>query len=286
MKMNSIIKRNLLVFFKDRTSVFFSLLAVFIIIGLYALFLGDVWVSNMSDIPGARYLMDSWIVAGLLAVTSVTTTMGAFGIMIDDKVNKIDHDFLASPISRRSVAGGYIVSSFTIGCIMSVITLVLAEIYIIANGGTLLDVPTLLVALSLILLSVFANTALVLFLVSFFKSVNAFATASTIIGTVIGFMTGIYLPIGQLPEGVQFIVKIFPVSHAAALLRQVIMKAPLAASFEGAPEGTVENFRLLMGVKFKFGDTAVTPAVSIAILVATAVLFYLLAIWNISRKKN
>jgi hypothetical protein len=31
--------RNLKVFFKDRTAVFFSLLAVFIIIGLYALFL-------------------------------------------------------------------------------------------------------------------------------------------------------------------------------------------------------------------------------------------------------
>ncbi|MFR1983726.1 MAG: hypothetical protein ACLS4Z_08430 [Christensenellaceae bacterium] len=35
-------KRNLLVFFKDKSSVFFSLFAVFIIIGLYALFLGDM----------------------------------------------------------------------------------------------------------------------------------------------------------------------------------------------------------------------------------------------------
>ncbi len=33
-------KRNLKLFFRDKSAVFFSLLAVFIIIGLYALFLG------------------------------------------------------------------------------------------------------------------------------------------------------------------------------------------------------------------------------------------------------
>jgi len=33
-------KRNLLIFFRDKAAVFFSLLAVFLIIGLYALFLG------------------------------------------------------------------------------------------------------------------------------------------------------------------------------------------------------------------------------------------------------
>nr|NLJ02159.1 ABC transporter permease [Bacillota bacterium] len=73
-------KRNLKLFFRDRASVFFSLLAVFIIIGLYVLFLGDMVMMDLEGIPGARFLMDSWIMAGLMAVTSVTTTMGALGI--------------------------------------------------------------------------------------------------------------------------------------------------------------------------------------------------------------
>lgn len=81
-------KRNLKVFFKDKTSVFFSLLSVFIIIGLYMLFLGDVWVSSFDGLEGVRYLMDSWIIAGLLTVTSVTTAMGAFGIMVEDRTKK------------------------------------------------------------------------------------------------------------------------------------------------------------------------------------------------------
>ena len=98
--------RNLRVFFKDKTAVFFSLLAVFVIIGLYVLFLGDVWSASFSDVENARFIMDSWIMAGILAVTSFTTTMGAFGIMIEDKAKKINKDLVVSPIKTTSLVGG------------------------------------------------------------------------------------------------------------------------------------------------------------------------------------
>ena len=58
-------KRNLLVFFKDKSSVFFSLFAVFIIIGLYALFLGDMMAEQVAGLENGRFVMDSWISAGL-----------------------------------------------------------------------------------------------------------------------------------------------------------------------------------------------------------------------------
>lgn len=277
-------KRNLKVFFRDKTSVFFSLLAVFIIIGLYALFLGDIWVNSFPDLQGVRYLMDSWIVAGLLAVTSVTTTMGAFGIMVEDKAKKITKDFLSSPLGRGSIAGGYTLSAFLIGVIMSLVTLALAEIYIVANGGRLMDLAALLRTLGMILLATFTNTSLILFLVSFFQSNNAFATASTIIGTIIGFLTGIYLPIGQLPQVVQWVVKVFPVSHAAVLFRQILMADPMAATFAGAPAAAVSEFENLMGVTFRFGDTPVTPLMSMSILALTAAIFYGLSVLSISRK--
>lgn len=278
--------RNLKVYFKDKSTVFFSLLAVFIIIGLYVLFLGDVWTSSLSELPGVRFLMDSWIMAGLLAVTSVTTTMGAYGIMVQDKEKKITKDFAASPVGSHRILGGYIFGAVVIGIIMSFITLVLAEIYIAASGGELLGGAALIKTLGLIFLSTFCNSSIILFLISFFKSSNAFATASTIIGTIIGFITGIYLPIGQLPASVQVIVKCFPVSHGAVLFRQVMMEAPMAESFKGAPEQYVSGFNEMMGITFKFGDTTVAPLTSIIILLATTVVFYTLALINISRKQK
>jgi multidrug/hemolysin transport system permease protein len=277
--------RNLKIFFKDKGAVFFSLLAVFIVIGLYVLFLGDVWTSSFSDIPGMRFTMDSWIMAGSLSVASVTTTMGAFGALVDDKSSKRSKDFISSPLSRGSITGGYILGAIVIGIIMSLITLVLAEVYIVAYGGELLSAAAFLKVLGLIVLSTVAGTSMVLFLVSFFKSSNAFTSASTVLGTLIGFVTGIYLPIGQLPEAVQWVIKCFPVSHAAALFRQVMMEAPMAASF-GMYSSTVPeaSFRLLMGVSYEYGGVVASPFASVLVLLGTAAVFFTLAMFNMSRK--
>lgn len=278
--------RNLKLFFRDKSTVFFSLLAVFIIIGLYVLFLGDTIAKDMTEIKDARFLMDSWIMGGLLAVTSVTTTMGAFGTMVEDRANGNAKDFYASPLKRYQIAGGYVISSFMVGMIMCVITFILAEIYIIANGGELLPMLGIIKVLGLILLSVLSSSAMIFLLVSFFSSTNAFATGSTVIGTLIGFLTGIYIPIGNLPDAVQLVVKIFPVTHAGVLFRQVFMEEPLETAFGHLPETVGESFKEELGVIIKFGDEALQAGTHILVLIGVTLLFFGLAVWNISRKKS
>lgn len=278
-------KRNLLLFFRDKAAVFFSLLASFIIIGLYVLFLGDTITSNMSHIPNSRDIMDNWIMAGLLAVTSFTTTMGAFGIMIDDKEKKISKDFYSSPLSRKSLTSGYILSAFVIGVIMCLITLVLAEIYIISNGGSLLGVTEIIKVISVIIFTTFMNTSIVFLIVTFINSLNAYSTASSIVGTLIGFITGIYIPIGNLPSTVQWVIKLFPVSHAASITRQIMMEKPLSDYYAVATDLEVNQFKTLLGVTFKIGDNDISMLTSLLILVITSIVFYSLVLLRIKRKK-
>jgi multidrug/hemolysin transport system permease protein len=64
------------------------------------------------------------------------------------------------------------------------------------------------------------------------------------------------------------------------------MEAPITATFGGAPEQMVASFEELMGVRFNFGGTILSPALSAAILVLTAAVFYLLSILRISRKRR
>ena len=282
--MITIAKRNMKLFFRDKSSVFFSLLAVFIIIGLYVLFLGDVFSSDMAEFPSPAFLMNSWIMGGMLAVTAITTTMGAFGIMVEDRSNKILKDFYTSPLKRTKLAGGYIVASVAVGIIMTLVTLVLAEIFIVGKGGELLEMDTLLRVLGLIVLSVVSGSSMVFFMVSFFSSNNAFATASTVLGTLIGFLTGIYVPIGSLPDGVQFVIKCFPPSYAAAMLRQNMMQKAIDVNFAGIPAQYADSFKETMGVILKFGDHVVTTQESILILIATTVVFYGLSVISLSRK--
>jgi multidrug/hemolysin transport system permease protein len=282
----SVAKRSLRIYFRDKASVFFSLMAILIIIGLYVLFLGDIVQGDLQGLPGARFLMDSWVVAGLLAVASITTTMGAFGIMVEDRTKKIMKDFSASPIKRSSLVGGYLVGTFLIGMIMSLITFVLSEVYITAYGGDLVTLTELAKILGIMVLSVFSSASIVFFIVSFIHSSNAFATVSTILGTLIGFLTGIYIPIGQLPEGVQSVVKVFPVSHAGALFRQVMMARPMEQTFAGAPASEVQSFEISMGVVFQFGDEITTPLFSVIVLVVTAAVFFTLATLVLSKKNK
>ena len=167
---------------------------------------------------------------------------------------------------------------------MSFITFVIAEIYIIINGGSLLELNKIIKVLGLIVFSTFANMSMILFLVTFFRSSNAFASASTILGTLIGFLTGIYLPIGQLPDAIQWIIRIFPISHSASLMRQVMMEDAMSATFAAVPAEKIQEFKELMGVVYKFGETEVTPLFSIIYLLSAAIIFYVLAGINLSRK--
>lgn len=284
--MLSIANRNLKIFFRDRAAVLFSLLAVFIILGLYVVFLGDTIANSLPVIEGASVLINSWVLAGILAVTSVTSTMGAFGIMVEDRSRKILKDFTTSPLRRSRLTGGYILSACSVGVIMSVVTFILGELYILMLDGELLPLLSILKVLGLIVLSVLASSSIVFFITTFLRSQNAFSAASTVIGTLIGFLTGIYVPMGSLPEAVQWVIKIFPISHAGVLIRSVMLEHPMEVSFKGAPAEALTEFTESMGVVYHFGSYQVESWLSIVILLATTVLFFGLSLLSLSRKSK
>lgn len=279
-------ERNLKVFFRQKSAVFFSLLGVLIVIGLYVLFLGDVWVSNFPDIEGIKGLMGTWVIAGIVSITPVTTAMGAFEAMVEDRSKKLTRDFFASPVQRWKLVGGYLLSAYVVALLMSLAALGLGQLYILSCGGGLFTWEALGKTLCILPLSTLASSVMVFFLVSFFHNSAAFATASTVIGTLIGFVTGIYLPVGSLPEAVQWVVKLFPVSHAGALLRQVLLEAPMSSCFSGAPEAVTAEFRRTMGVTYTYGEFTAGPLTHVLVLAGASLVFFLLAWWNVARKKD
>lgn len=278
--------RNFKLFFRNKSSVFFSLLGAIIIIALYVLFLGDMVSGNIGEIPIKREVLDNWIMAGLLAVASITTTMGAFSIIVEDKESGRLKDFFAAPLKKSTIVGGYLASAVFVGIIMTLIVFVLAEIYIIAYGGKFLSALALLKIFGLILLSVMSSGCMVFFVLTFIKNSNAFGTASTILGTLIGFLTGIYIPMGILPVPVQWVIKIFPVSHAGVLFRQIMMEDALQRNFALAPTEAIAGFKESMGVVFDYGGYTAPFWLHLAVLAGTAIIFFALAVLKLSMKKG
>ena len=284
--MISFVSRNLKVFFRDKTAVFFSLLAVLIVLGLYIFFLGDVWVDSFPNIKGVKNLMNCWIIAGLIGVTSVTANMGTFGTMIEDKSKNKIKDFYVSPIKKSKIVGGYIISSFIVGSMMSVVTLIISQIYLVYSGVDVLNFKELTEVFLIILMTSLSNSAMILFIVSLFSSEKAFSTASTIVGTLIGFITGIYLPISMLPDSVQIIVKLFPTSHGISILRQIFMKKQMDISFADVPTNYINEFKESMGVVYYINDKLVSNTASVFILIASTIIFFFLAVLILYKKKK
>ncbi len=285
----SLTGRNLKLFFRDKASVFFSLLSVIIIIALYAVFLGNIQVQELEgkagqDVPGAAWLVNAWILAGILAVSTVTVSLGAYGTMVDDVRAGQIKDFFVAPIRRAQLVAGYMVSSALIAVIMNVVAFVIAEGYILISGGKLLEPLQILATLGILVLSILSFSSMVCFITSFVKTPQAFATLSTIVGTMIGFMTGIYVPVGVLPDALVTIMKFIPFTYTAVWLRQIFTEAPMAQVFAHAPVEVKQQYSDAYGITMYFGTTAVEPWMMAVIITASGILFFVLSIWRLSRR--
>lgn len=280
-----LVKRNLRLYFRDRSAVFFSLMSVFVALGIYFLFLADTMISDLEEIEGITYVLDSWFLSGSLAIMSVTITLASYGTMVEDETNNIRKDFLSSPIKRSKLTLAYILSSCIIGIIMSLVVLGIGEAFIVARGGELLSIASFLKVFLIIIVSVVSSSAMMFFLASFLHSNSSYSGASTVIGTLIGFLIGLYMPMGSLPDGVQNFVKFVPTFHSSAMFRQVIMEQPMAEGFENLPSSFFTEFEQMMGITIQIGDLQVEMWMGIAFLVVVAVVFYVLSLLKVSRKK-
>lgn len=283
--MDQLIKRNLRVFFRDRSAVFFSFLSVIIIIGLYALFLADTQVKSLKSLAGdaedIRFLVDSWIMGGLLAVNTVTVSLGALAVMVRDQETKAMRDFMTAPVRRTTIVLSYIASAFLIGLVITLAGFVAMEGYITLSGGHWLPPAAMAKTIGVLVLCIINSTAMLFFVTSFVKSSSAFSTVSTITGTMIGFLAGIYVPIGVLPQSVQYVIEVFPTSHGAVLLRQLFMEAPLASVFANAPAEALAEYNKVFGVQFYIGGEPLSDGWMILYLAATALVFVLLSVWRV-----
>ncbi|MGO0861772.1 ABC transporter permease, partial [Clostridioides difficile] len=139
--------------------------------------------------------------------------------------------------------------------------------------------------IGVILLTVLSSSAMIFCIVNLLNSIDTFGTASTIIGTLIGFLTGIYIPIGSLPQAVQTIIKIFPISHGTVLLRQIITESPSKVVFVDSTN-VLTAFNEHMGVSFGGIGSLSETSIHIMFLVISAIVFYFVTILMVSRKES
>lgn len=285
----SLVQRNNKVFRRDKTQVFYSLLSVIIVIILYAVFLQKAQVNAIEQMtkstPELITMVNEWIVAGLLSMTAVTTTLAAYGIAVKDLESKAQADFLTAPISRATIQFSYVLNAFIIGCIFSFIALIGCEIFIATTGGQLLSFEAFIKVVGLLFISVLLASVFNLFLVLLANTQHSFSTLSTIVGTALGFFCGVYVPVGALPSFAQNLIMYFPISHTTLLLRNAFMENSISKVFEGAPASQVEDYKIMYGIVYDLHGNILSTSTSIIIIVVTIIVLAILSI-IIFKKKN
>ncbi len=285
----TITRRNLRLFFRDRAAVFFSLLSALILIGLYGLFLGNQQVDALQQqFPKAsandvRGFVVAWVFAGVAMITTLTTSLSSLSQLVDDADSGRFRDFLVSPVRRIELILGYLLSSFLISVLITVVTVVVGEIYLGITSGEVMTVAQMATCLGYICLSSGAFVALAAFVVTFVPSPQAFTALATIVGTLVGFLAGAYIPPGVLPTGVVNVLQALPFAQAALLIRQPLTHGPLEAMTGGVPQAD-SAISAFYGMTAKIGDVTVTNGWAILELAAIIVVFLALGAWRMGRR--
>ena len=235
-----LIKRNLLLFFKDWQSILFSLLTSIIVLVLYLLFLKGTFVSAMQSAmeqyPGSASMVSETdidmfanllLLTGILGSAMISVPFSCITTLVRDRANKVDYDILATPLKRGQIIFAYFVSAVLSSTLLTGFILAIGLVGISMQGDTHLNGIQLVNAFIVVALGSISASAIFMIIVLFFKTVSACEAFFGILSAASGFVIGAYIPISQFSNEVQTVCNLFPASQITIMLRNILLNGLL-----------------------------------------------------------
>ena len=275
--------RNLKIFLKDKANIFFALLSPLIVLGLYILFLGRIQTDGLLSalqemgVSGGekeiRSFADCWMLSGVMASACITVPLCACGVMVQDRNRGIRADLAASPVPGWMPPAAYFFSVVAAGLIIGFAVLVICLVWLAATGSWFLSVADVLVLLGTLVLSVLSSSTLLVFVVGFLRTEGAFTGLNVILGTVIGFLIGAYMPLSVFPTGVQYVTLFVPGSYSAGIFRNCFMNGALDNIAQNISPAFADALASQYALELNFFGTDMPAWVMAIVLGATVLLF-------------
>lgn len=280
-------RRHLLVFFRNKIRVFFTFMVPFTIFLIYIFLLRNLELTTVNGIladisakEGASLVddkklstliggvVDTWMLSGILAISTVTVSLQTNWMIISDKETGVNRDFASSPINRNVLIGSYFLFNFIVTVIICLIFLLVCFVYLACMGEFLLTFIDILTILANILFASTASVLLTVLICSFISHDGTMASVNTIFSTVIGFLIGAYMPFATMPEWVQNVCAFLPSTYSCSLLRYSFMSTPIAklAEYVTGSVNISNSAQLIKDLTYNFGynlrffGNIVTPA--------------------------
>lgn len=231
----SLTKRNMKVFLRDKTGVFFSLLSPLLVLLLFILFLGDLQIDSVKGALESNGVLDlfsssfsknvayNWLISGVLGVSCITVSFSCLAVIISDREKGIENDFKASPISNVKIYVSYLLFVFFSTLLILLIVSFVGLIFLAITGSLNMNFKNVLVLYGGIILGSFNASLFAYALTSFIKTSAAHGAFTGLICAISGFMIGAYMPLSSFPKPIQYVCSIIPGSHSAGLARSGLL---------------------------------------------------------------
>lgn len=280
--MLALLKRNFILYFRNRSGVFFSLLGALISFLLYIIFLQKNLTDAWPQLPDNTKLLNNWLMGGTLAVTGITTSFTALTQMVQDRENQVDQDLFLTDLGSWGLQVSYLISSIIISFVMQVFMFAVMSLYF-KESSVISHLPEITL---IMLLSSLLSSVVNILLIYRFQSVDSLGKLATIVGTASGFLVGTYIPIGVLPEFAQIIMKCTPATYIASLYRQILMKERLETAFTGN-SSLLQEFQEKMGIQINWQEllTKEETYFIVVIISLVAIFLWLLFVKVFSKRK-
>ncbi len=275
-------RRNVKIYVKDKANIFFSLLSPLIVLALYILFIGKTQTDALNEVllqqgfeakEQVQAFFDSWMLSGVMACACITVALCSAGIMVQDKKRGVVNDLLASPVPKWIPSAAYFCSVALSAILIGFAVLALCFVFLLLSGNWFLSAADVFGCIGTVFLSVFSSTTLIVFLCGFIRTEGGFTGLNVILGTVIGFFIGAYMPVSMFPKGIQYFTLFIPGSYSAGLFRNFLMRGALSNLAAATNEPLAESLSAQYALTFDFFGTEIT-AVGMALALVIAGVFF------------
>lgn len=255
-----LIKRTLKLHLRSGAGLVYSFMSVFLLLFVSFVFMKENMClriqQQMPSVPmkDIEWMVECWLMAGLLSITPVTTSCGILYYLVSDRDKSIIMDFKSMPLRKYDYPLGIVVSATLTGIIMTMVVMILYGAFIAIGTGHPFSAAQIALTILAVALISLCSACVHCFFMRGVQTISNYSGYSTILGTIIGFINAIYMPLGTLTTPVRWVVELVPFAGGAALLRSILMQGPLSAMLGGATAEQVSQFRLYFGIDYLFGN--------------------------------
>ena len=256
--MITLIYRHLKLFLKNPANIVLSFLSSLVILSLYFLFVRDFTIKAVGDYGFVsdynNLFVDRLMTSGLLIVIGATSVLSIIFIFVKDHYSGVVKDFLVTPVSYIKIVYSYFFAAFIVSMVIPLFVYFGIEAFFVFAYQDVSSFSTVIFSVFIIFCSNIISSLLMLIVALMIRSFTSFSTFETLYGVVIGFFTGVYIPIGYYPTIIRNIFFYFPLCQTTSLLRNVQTDSITSIILKNYPKSQHSLLYETFGVHLSFHD--------------------------------